>query len=98
MQDKLSKEEVLHVAELARIEIDNDELESYQIKLKQLLDEVKKIDTLNDIEEDILIAPVFHNAQLRDDEVGEMLDPKIVVENAPRKSGNYIKVPVIINE
>ena len=35
MIDKLSEEEVLHTAELARIEISKEELSSYQIKLKK---------------------------------------------------------------
>ena len=37
MEDKLTKEEVMHVAKLARIEIDDDELAMYQVKLKQIL-------------------------------------------------------------
>ena len=43
MEDKLSREEVLHVAHLARIEIDEEELAMYQVKLKQLLNEIEKI-------------------------------------------------------
>ena len=47
MKDKLSREEVLHVAELARIKINEEEIEKYQIELKQLLNEVEKI---NDVQ------------------------------------------------
>ena len=43
MEDKLTKEEVMHVAKLARIEIDDDELAMYQVKLKQILNEIEKI-------------------------------------------------------
>ena len=32
------------------------------------------------------------------DECGEMLSPKDVINNAPRHSGNYIEVPVVIGE
>ena len=39
--DKLSREEVLHVAELARINISEEEIEKYQVELKQLLNEVE---------------------------------------------------------
>ena len=35
---------------------------------------------------------------VRKDEEGTMLDPKEVVNNAPRHSGNYIEVPVVIGE
>lgn len=34
MEDKLSREEVLHVADLARIELSEDEIEKYRVELK----------------------------------------------------------------
>ena len=43
MEDKLTKEEVMHVAKLARIEIDDDELAMYQVKLKQLLNDLNRL-------------------------------------------------------
>ena len=43
MKDKLTKEEVLHVADLARIKVSEDEIEKYQVELKQLLNDVEKI-------------------------------------------------------
>ena len=43
MKDKLTKEEVLHVAHLARIKVDEEEIEKYQVELKQLLNDVDKI-------------------------------------------------------
>lgn len=98
MEDKLSREEVLHVADLARIEIDEDELNMYQVKLKQLLNEVEKIKDVEDFDEDILIAPTTNKCSLRKDEEGEMLQPKEVLQNAPRHNGNYFSVPVVISE
>lgn len=43
MTDKLTREEVEHVAKLARIRISDSEMEKYQIELKKILDEVEKI-------------------------------------------------------
>ena len=43
MKEKLTKEEVLHVANLARIRVDEEEIEKYQVELKQLLNDVEKI-------------------------------------------------------
>lgn len=98
MEEKLSREEVLHVAELARIKLTEEEIEKYQIQLKQLLNDVEKINDVEGYDDDILIAPWESNTTLRSDEAGEMLNPKDVVENAPRHSGNYIAVPVVIGE
>ena len=98
MEDKLTKEEVLHVANLARIEIDEDEVEVYQKKLKELLNQVEKIEEINDHDSSYLISPWTNNAEYREDIEDVMLAPKEVLKNVPRKSGNYIEVPVVINE
>jgi aspartyl-tRNA(Asn)/glutamyl-tRNA(Gln) amidotransferase subunit C len=98
MDDRLSKEEVLHVAELARIAISESELEKYQIQLKQIMDSVDKIKEVEVNDEKMLIANWSEPTKLREDVVGEMLNPKEVIGNAPRHSGNYIEVPVVIGE
>ena len=98
MEDKLTKEEVLHVADLARISLTEEEISKYQVELKELLNDVEKINEVKGYDDDILIACWNNNAELRKDEEGTMLDPKEVVNNAPRHSGNYIEVPVVIGE
>ena len=70
----------------------------YQVDLKKLLDDVEKINDVKGYDEDTLIACWENNAELRKDVPGDMLDPKDVVNNAPRHSGNYIEVPVVISE
>ena len=98
MKEKLTKEEVLHVAELARIAVTDEEIKKYQVELKQLLDDVEKINEVKGYDDEILIAPWSSNTTLREDKEEEMLNPKEVLENAPRHSGNYIGVPVVIGE
>lgn len=98
MDDRLSKEEVLHVAELARIAISESELEKYQIQLKQIMDSVDKIKEVEVDDDQMLIANWSAPTKLREDVEGEMLNPKEVINNAPRHSGNYIEVPVVIGE
>ena len=98
MEDKLTREEVLHVADLARISLTEEEISKYQIQLKKLLNDVEKINEVKGYDDDILVACWDNNTELRKDEEGTMLDPKEVVNNAPRHSGNYIEVPVVIGE
>lgn len=95
--DKLSKEEVLHVAKLARIRLTKEEIEKYQVELKKLLNDVEKINDVKGYDDEMLIATWEENTKLREDKPGEMLNPKEVLENAPHHSGNYISVPVVIN-
>ena len=96
MKDKLSKEEVLHVAKLARISLTDEEIEKYRVELKELLNDVEKVNEVKGYDDDILIGCWEENTKLRSDSVGTMLDPKEVISNAPRHSGNYIEVPVVI--
>ena len=96
--NKLKREEVLHVANLARIELNEKEVEKYQVELKKLLDDVEKIKDVKGYDDEILIAPWTDEVHLREDQEGNMLDPKKVIENAPKHSGNYIEVPVVIAE
>lgn len=98
MQEKLSTSEVKHVAELAKIKISDNEMEKYQIELKKLFNELEKIEEVKDYDEEIIITPTEEKCELRKDEVGEMLSPKDILKNVPRHSGNYIEVPVVINE
>ena len=96
--DKLTREEVLHVAELARISLTEEEIEKYQVELKLLLDEVEKINNVSGYDEEKMIAPWSSDTDLRKDEVGEMLNPKDILKNVPQNTGNYIQVPVVIAE
>ena len=96
--DKLTKEEVLHVADLARIELDEKEIEKYQVELKQLLDDVDKIKDVKGYDDDRMIAPWNGNTELREDKEGIMLDPEKVLNNAPHHRGNYISVPTVISD
>ena len=95
--EKLTREEVLHVAELARIKLSEEEIEKYQVEFKKLLNDVEKINEVKGYDDEILISCWEENTKLRKDEKGEMLNPKEVLENVPRHSGNYIAVPVVIS-
>ena len=98
MKDKLTKEEVLHVARLARINLTDEEIEKYQVQLKRLLDDVDKIKEVKLDSDEQLIVPVDENTVLREDEAGDMLDPEEIMENVPVSNGNFVEVPVMINE
>lgn len=96
--DKLSKEEVLHVANLARISLTNEEIEKFRIDLKILMDDIDKIKDVEGFDDEMMYTPVDFNTRLREDEVGDMLTKDEVIKNAPAKNGSFIEVPVMINE
>ena len=98
MSDKLTKEEVLHVARLARINLTSEEVEKYQVQLKKLLDDVDKIKEVKLEENKQLITPINEETVLREDVEGTMLEPEEIMKNVPVSNGNFVEVPVMINE
>ena len=96
--DKLSKEEVLHVAHLARISLTDEEIEKFRVQLKVLMDDIDKIKEVKDFDDEMMYTPIEEATRLREDEVGSMLSAKEATINAPKKNGNFIEVPVMINE
>jgi len=92
----LTKEEVLHVAHLARIEITEEELEKYQRDLKILFDEIDKIKDLNDFDENKMIAPWENEVNINRESVPVEKDNLLL--NVPKKKGNFVEVPVMVNE
>lgn len=96
--DKLTREEVEHVADLAKLALTEEEIEKYRVELKQLIDDIDKVKDIKNYDEDFLIAPFSRDAELRSDEKGEMFDYKVAMENVPHKSGNFVEVPVMLNE
>ena len=96
--DKLTREEVLHVARLARIAVSEEEIEKYSIELKQLIDEIDKIKYVESNCEDILVTPVFHNSSLRSDTDTRSVDFSEIKKNLPKSVGKFVEVEVGVDE
>lgn len=96
--EKLTKEEVLHVSNLAKLELKDDEIETYSIKLKEILNKIDEIKEITTTTEEILIAPSTNNCITTKDEVGDMLTKEEVLENAPHTLDPYIEVRGVFNE
>ena len=96
--DKLTKEEVLHVAHLARIAVTEDEIERYQKDLKKLLDEVDKIKEIEVEDNNLLVTPVSYQSTLRNDSSVRSVEFNEIKKNVPATTGNFVEVPVMVSE
>lgn len=97
--EKLTKEEVKHVADLARLNINEDEIEKYSVQLNDILTEIDKILSVEiDENEEMLISTTDAVNRLNEDEVGKMLTKEEIFKNAKNKSGDYIIVPKVLND
>lgn len=96
----ISKADVEKIAELARLELTVEEMESFTGQLSSILghiDKLNELDTTN-------IAPMSHcltvdsdsNDARRDDLTRPSLGQRLAIENAPDAEAGYFKVPRVI--
>ncbi len=95
---KISKEEVLHVAQLARLKLSTEAVETFAGQMADILDYV---DTLNQVDTSG-VRPTSHAISLtnalREDTPAGQLDRKEALANAPESDTATFIVPRIIGE
>ncbi len=96
MSNKITLQEIKKVADLARLDINDDELSEISIQLAGILE---YIDKLNEVDTTDII-PTFHTIDLknvfRKDVVKESLPLEHVLNNSPQNDGETFIVPRII--
>ncbi|QGG49003.1 Asp-tRNA(Asn)/Glu-tRNA(Gln) amidotransferase subunit GatC [Heliorestis convoluta] len=92
----LTREEVEHVAKLARLELSEGEVEKYTVQLNAILEYARKLDDLDTSN----VPPTAHAFPLenimREDKVTASMEQERVVANAPDEEEGFFKVPRIV--
>ncbi len=93
---RISDEEVRHVAKLARLDLDQEEISAFSRDLNSVLDYVDTLARLDTRE----VAPTSHalgSANVwRDDEPKGEAAPASLLQNGPEREQRYFKVPKIL--
>ena len=96
--DSLTKEEVLHIADLGKLELSNEEVDRFAHQLKELFNEIDKVNEINiDIKEGIF-SPLDNKCKLFSDEYIVFENPDRLINNAPNKLENFIEVAGVFDE
>jgi aspartyl-tRNA(Asn)/glutamyl-tRNA(Gln) amidotransferase subunit C len=86
----ITREEVLHVARLARLELSEEEVERFAGQLSAILDAVSKVDLAD-------VPPTSHPLEISnawdEDEPRPCLPLDDVFANAPDRDGDYFRSP-----
>lgn len=93
---QISKEEILHIANLANLKINENEIEKYTEKLQEILDFANTINSANVEGLDITIGANEAHNRFRKDEIKEFEDNEALLKNAPAKELNMFKIPKVI--
>ncbi len=93
---KLSKNEVLYVANLARLYVDDSEIDKFSQQLSDILVYIEKLNSINTEN----IEPMAHAVEVcnafREDIVVNPSGKEASLSNAPDRDDDYFKVPKII--
>ncbi len=98
MAHKITRDDVAHVAELARLDIDDDELDLFTDQLAAVLDHAADVEALDVGEVPPTSHPLPLQNVLRADEVRPTLDRAEVLSQAPSVEDDRFRVPPALGE
>ena len=98
MPERLTRDEVAHVAKLARLAITDDELDVYTGQLADVLEHANDIAALDIADVPPTAHPLPIRNVFRDDVVRPSLDRDEVLAQAPAAEDGRFKVPRILGE
>lgn len=93
---EVSREELLHIANLAELELKEEDVENYLANLQDILNFADVINNANT--EGLNTSTSSNEAKnvFRKDEIKEFEDNKALLQNAPEMSMNMFKVPKVL--
>lgn len=94
---QVSKEQILHIAKLANLELQDDEIQKYIDNLQDILNFAEVVNNANTDDLDITIGANELKNVFRKDEVKIFEDNEALLQNAPSKDQNMFKIPKVIN-
>ena len=92
----IKEDKVKHIADLAKLNIKDEEIAKYQIQLTAILSEIDKILKVDIKEEEIMISPSTNQNVFDEDKIEQHLPNEDMFKNAKRVKGDYIIVPKVI--
>ena len=89
---------VRHIGKLSRIELTEQEIQTFR---RQLADILSYFDKLRELDTDD-VEPMAHAVAIRNvfaaDQPGESLSPRQALANAPQRDGDFFRVPKVIGD
>ena len=94
----LSREEVQHIAQLARVGLSEEDIARFREQLSEIVDYFQRLREVNTDD----VPPTAHTLPLhnvvREDEPRPSYDKEDVLANAPRREDEFFAVRVILEE
>lgn len=94
----ISRDEVAHLARLARLDVTSAELDGFAVQLRDIINHVARVGEVaaDDVPPTSHVLPLTN--VMRSDKVTPSLDRDAVLAAAPAVQGNRFRVPRILDE
>lgn len=93
----ISKEEVIHIAKLASLNLSEKEIKKYTGDMQEILEFANMINNVNTEGMNETVAANEKNNVLRKDEVVDFGNREILLKNAPSQDEGMFRIPKVIN-
>ncbi len=93
---KITREEIRHVADLARLDLDEDAVDTFVEQIGRILDYVATLESVDTSGVEPMSHAVFLKNAYRPDEPGRHLDNADALANAPEKDDRSFVVPRVV--
>lgn len=94
---QVSKEEILHIANLAQLTLEENEIEKYQANLEEILNFANIVNNVPVEGLDVTIGTNEAKNVFRKDEIKIFEDTESLLQNAPTQEQHMFKIPKVIN-
>lgn len=94
---QISKEEIIHIAKLASLNLTEQEIEKYTNDMQEILEFANTINNVDTTGFDETIGANEKYNVFRKDEVVEYGDKESLLQNAPSQDEGMFRIPKVIN-
>ncbi len=93
---QVSREEILHIANLAMLNIKEEEIDTYLLNLQDILNFANTVNNAPVEKLGITIGANEAKNIFRKDEIKNFKDTELLLQNAPAQEQNMFKIPKVI--
>ena len=94
----LSKEDVLKIAALSKLEFSESEIEKFRVDLNKIFDYMEELNGIDTSNIESLFNVLDLKDALRKDEVKDAKIKKEILSNAPNGDDEFVIVPKVVGE
>ena len=93
---RVSREEILHIADLAHLNLEEDKIDTYLANLEEILNFANIVNKENVEGLEVTIGANEAKNVFRKDEIKEFENIEGLMKNAPDKEQNMFKIPKVL--